>query len=70
MVANKNVGSSDAIIRIIAGLLILSTTTLAHLGPKSNLAYLGLIGLLPMITGITGYCHPYKIMGINTRIRK
>lgn len=64
---HKNVGSCDAILRITFGLIILSTITLAHIGPKSCWAYLGLLGLIPLFTGLTGVCLPYNLLGINTR---
>lgn len=55
-----NEGKIDRIIRIIAGLAILSLT---FVGPESKL---GLLGIVPLITGITGYCPLYSILGINT----
>ena len=57
---NKNVGSIDRTIRIIAGLAILS---LVFVGPKS---IWGLIGLPLLITGLTGWCPPYHLLGIST----
>jgi hypothetical protein len=56
----KNVGSWERTIRVIAGLVIL---TLAFVGPKSNWAYLGLI---PLATGVIGWCPPYALLGIKT----
>lgn len=56
----KNIGNIDAIIRIILGLVILS---LVFLGPKT---LWGLVGLIPIFTGIIRYCPLYPILGINT----
>jgi len=56
----KNIGSIDRTIRIIAGIAILS---LVFVGPKS---LWGLIGLLPLITGLIGWCLPYQLLGIST----
>jgi hypothetical protein len=56
----QNVGSIDRVIRIIAGLVIIS---LAFWGPKSPWAYLGIV---PLLTGIVGYCPPYALLGIST----
>ncbi len=56
----KNVGSIDRIIRIIIGLGILS---LAFVGPKSAWAYLGIV---PLVTGLVGWCPPYSLLGIST----
>ena len=56
----KNVGTADRIIRIIAGLAILS---LAFVGPQSPWAYLGII---PLATGLIGWCPPYALFGLAT----
>lgn len=56
----KNVGNPDQIIRIIAGLALLS---LVFIGPKT---LWGLVGLVPLITGLFGFCPIYKILGMNT----
>ena len=56
----KNVGSVERVIRVVAGLAILS---LAFLGPKSPWAFLGLV---PLLTGLVGWCPPYAILRIST----
>ncbi len=60
----RNIGKTDAIIRIIIGIILLS---LVVIGPKT---LWGLIGLVPLLTGIIGYCPLYPIMGINTYKKK
>ena len=60
----KNVGGMDRAIRIILGLVILS---LIFWGPKSPWA---LLGLLPLLTGIAGWCPPYTVLKINTTKRR
>lgn len=59
-IMKKNIGTLDATIRIILGIIILS---LIFVGPKS---LWGLIGLVPLLTGIFRYCPLYPIVGINT----
>jgi hypothetical protein len=59
-----NEGTIDRAVRIIAGLGILS---LAFVGPQSPLGYLGLV---PLATGIIGFCPAYKIFGFSTAARK
>ncbi len=54
----KNVGTIDRTIRIIIGLVIIS---LIFWGPKSAW---GLIGILPLMTGLVGWCPPYTLFGI------
>lgn len=56
----KNIGTLDTTIRIIVGIIILS---LVFIGPKS---LWGLIGLVPLLTGIIRYCPLYPVLGINT----
>jgi len=56
----KNIGGIERIIRTVAGLGIVS---LAFIGAQTAWAYLGII---PLITGLTGYCPPYAMLGIKT----
>lgn len=56
----RNEGNVDRIVRVVAGLAILS---LAFIGPKTAWAY---IGIVPVLTGLIGYCPAYAIFGINT----
>lgn len=57
---NKNEGVVDRALRIIVGLGLLSLTVM---GPKTGW---GLVGLLPLITGLTGYCPTYRVFGFST----
>ena len=56
----RNIGNVERIIRIAAGLGILSLTVI---GPQTPW---GLLGLVPLATGALGWCPPYAIFGINT----
>jgi len=56
----KNIGGTERIIRIAAGLVILS---LAFIGPETMWGFLGLI---PLATGLSGWCPPYQLFGIST----
>ncbi|MCV6623383.1 MAG: DUF2892 domain-containing protein [Cellvibrionaceae bacterium] len=56
----KNEGTIDRAIRVIVGLAVLN---LAFIGPQSPWAY---IGLIPLLTGLVGFCPLYKLVGINT----
>jgi hypothetical protein len=55
-----NEGTIDRVIRIALGLGILS---LVFVGPQSPLGYLGLI---PLGTGLVGFCPLYKLLGLST----
>jgi hypothetical protein len=56
----KNAGSMDRILRISFGLGVLST---AFVGPETAWGYLGII---PVFTGLVGWCPLYTVLGINT----
>jgi hypothetical protein len=60
MSALKNLGSADRIIRIVLGIVLLSLTVI---GPKS---LWGLIGLVPLLTAVIGWCPAYSIFGFRT----
>ena len=56
---NINVGKYERIIRIVAGLAIIIWGVYAK-------NWWGLIGAVPLITGLIGWCPPYAMFGINT----
>ena len=56
----KNIGSSERVVRIVAGAVVLS---LAFVGPRTPWGYLGII---PLATGLIGWCPPYALFGIST----
>jgi hypothetical protein len=55
-----NEGGIDRALRIIVGLAIIS---LVFVGPKSPWAWLGLV---PLVTGLVGFCPAYTLLGIRT----
>jgi hypothetical protein len=56
----QNVGKAERGIRIVVGLILIS---LVFVGPQSPW---GWIGLVPLATGLMGWCPPYALLGINT----
>ncbi|HEX6295613.1 MAG TPA: DUF2892 domain-containing protein [Burkholderiales bacterium] len=58
----RNVGSVDRMIRILAGLILLSLVFFL----EGNARWWGLVGLLPLGTGALGWCALYVPFGINT----
>lgn len=56
----KNVGSVDRALRVVAGLVLLSLTVI---GPKTMW---GLIGIVPLLTALVGWCPAYTPFGIST----
>ena len=55
-----NEGGVDRTVRIITGLVVLSLT---FVGPKSMW---GLVGAVPLLTGLVGTCPLYALFGIST----
>jgi hypothetical protein len=55
-----NVGGLDRILRLVLGAGILS---LAFVGPKTMLGYLGLI---PLLTAVVSSCPLYTLFGFST----
>lgn len=56
----SNSGGIDRVIRIVVGLSLLAWA-IAFQGPVW--AY---VGIVPLATGLIGWCPAYKILGINT----
>lgn len=57
----SNIHKYERVIRILVGAGVVS---LAFIGP-ANMWYL--VGLIPLITGLWGWCPPYAMLGIDTR---
>jgi Protein of unknown function (DUF2892) len=55
-----NIGMLDRTLRIVVGLILLS---LVFVGPKT---LWGLIGLLPLLTGLARFCPGYSAAGVDT----
>jgi hypothetical protein len=56
----KNVGGIDRTLRIVAGLALIAAAATGTVG------IWGYIGLVPLATGLMGWCPPYGLLGINT----
>lgn len=56
----KNEGNIDRILRVIVGLALLS---LVFVGPQTMW---GLIGIVPVLTGLFGFCPAYRLLGMST----
>ena len=54
---NTNIGSIDRLVRVVLGVGLLLLT---FEGPRTAWGYLGLI---PLITGLLGYCPLYRAFG-------
>lgn len=56
----KNVGGIDRIIRITVGLGLIAAAASGAIGVW------GYVGLVPLATGLMGWCPPYAMLGFNT----
>jgi len=55
-----NEGTLDRTIRVVVGLALLSLTVV---GPRT---LFGLVGAVPLLTGIVGFCPLYRLVGLST----
>jgi hypothetical protein len=55
-----NVGTTDHVLRIVLGLVLIS---LVFIGPKTAWGWLGVI---PLVTGFLRTCPAYSLFGIST----
>ena len=61
----KNIHPIERVLRVVLGLGLIS---LAFVGPENKWF---LLGFIPVLTGLAGWCPPYALLGINTcRLRK
>jgi hypothetical protein len=54
-----NVGKPERVIRVIVGLVIIGAGVYYQ-------SWWGAIGLVPVFTGVLGWCPPYQLLGIST----
>lgn len=57
---NANVGGIDKILRITAGIGLIGATVTGLIGPW------GFLGIVPLVTGMVGWCPFYPLLGMNT----
>lgn len=63
-----NVGAVDRTLRVIAGLVLIAAA-LGVYGPGTATPW-GWIGLIPLATGVVGFCPLYRLLGLNTCARQ
>ena len=56
----RNLGTGERAARVVAGAGIVS---LIFVGPQS---LWGLLGIVPLATGLAGYCPAFQILGFST----
>lgn len=55
-----NEGGIDRIVRIVAGLVLLGLMATGTIG------WWGWLGIVPLATGLIGWCPVYTLLGMNT----
>lgn len=60
----KNEGTIDRVVRGIVGIVILYLSYAKFSGGVAVLGYI--VGLVAIITALTGFCYLYTLLGINT----
>jgi O-antigen ligase len=56
----QNIGNIERLIRIVGGLVLIALAVTGTVGVW------GWLGLVPLATGLVGWCPPYSLLGINT----
>lgn len=56
----SNVGGIDRILRITIGLVLIG------LAATGTVGWWGWLGVVPLTTGLVGWCPPYALMGFST----
>ena len=57
---NANIGSTDRLLRIVVGLLLIALAATGNLGAW---AY---IGVVPLVTGLFRFCPAYRLFGLSS----
>jgi hypothetical protein len=56
----KNIHPIERVVRVVVGVIL---TTMAFVGPANPWF---LLGIVPVMTGLIGWCPPYQLLGIST----
>lgn len=57
-----NVGGIDRVLRIVVGLAVLSLVFVL----EGTARWWGLVGLVPLLTGIVRFCPVYPLLGVSS----
>jgi Protein of unknown function (DUF2892) len=57
-----NVGSIDRVLRVLVGIGLLAVVALV----ESEARWWGLVGILPLATGLFRFCPAYTLLGMST----
>ena len=57
-----NVGGVDKVVRIAVGIALLGLIVAL----EGSVRWIGLVGIVPLVTGLVGYCPLYALLGIDS----
>jgi hypothetical protein len=57
---NRNIGTVDRLLRIVAGVALIGMSIAGTIGPW------GYFGILPLVTGLLRACPAYALFGVST----
>jgi hypothetical protein len=55
-----NLGGIDRALRIIVGIVLIALVL------SGNIGLWGWIGVVPLVTGLVGFCPAYRLLGLNS----
>jgi hypothetical protein len=61
-----NVGTIDRIARVIVGLALIAFA-LGFIAPGTSWAWVGWIGVVPILTAVFSTCPAYSLLGMSTK---
>ena len=61
-----NVGMIDRVVRIVVGIALIAFA-LGYIAPGTSWAWVGWIGVVPLLTAIFGTCPLYSMVGCSTK---
>ena len=61
-----NVGALDRVARIVVGIALIAFA-LGYIAPGTSWAWVGWIGVVPLLTAVFGTCPLYSMVGCSTR---
>ena len=61
-----NVGIFDRIARIVVGIALIAFA-LGYIAPGASWAWVGWIGVVPILTALLGTCPAYTMLGCSTK---
>jgi hypothetical protein len=59
---NANVGKADKTIRLVMAVVLFSLFFIL----EGNLKWIGLVGIVPLMTALMNWCPLYTVFGMNT----